>query len=69
MFSGEQMHNSEKNNLKLILECINGQYVNMALFNSKRKGSYTYFPIRTNMVFSFSKIQLVVYNQCCLLIG
>ena len=25
--TGEQMHNSEKNKLKLILECINRQYV------------------------------------------
>ena len=39
--TGEQMHNSEKN--KLILECINRQYVNMALFNSKKKESSTYF--------------------------
>ena len=39
--TGEQMHNSEKN--KLILECINRQYVNKALFNSKKKESSTYF--------------------------
>ena len=42
----EQMHNLEKNKLKLILECINRQtvcIVNMALFNATKKGSPNYF--------------------------
>ena len=42
--TGDLMHNSEKNKLnKLILECINRQYVNMASFNATKKGTSTYF--------------------------
>ena len=43
IYVGEQMRNSEKNKLKLILECINRQYVNMASLNATKKGSSTYF--------------------------
>ena len=43
--TGDPMHNSEKNTVKLILECINRQHVNMPLFNATKKGSSTYFSI------------------------
>ena len=43
-YIAEQMRNSEKTKLKLILECIiNRQYVHMASFNATKKGSSTYF--------------------------
>ena len=36
-----KMHNSERNQLQIIREFINRQYVNMALFNATKEGSST----------------------------